>query len=203
MKQLCCSCLLWLGLLQAAFSQEQEESKPRRLCGRHLLLEIVKLCGQADWSQFMINEPLAQLSHQSSQEVKTFSPEQIPSSAWGRFTNPVLAPVSQEKAINTWEDQPPPIYQFEKANLFPEDTKEFSSHNANPYFDGVKLQKKRTNKINTFSSLFWGNHPQRERRGFSDKCCLKGCTQEELAVACLPTPTTEQEAETRKSPGKY
>ncbi|CAH6967005.1 insulin-like peptide INSL6 [Phodopus roborovskii] len=185
MKQLCC--LLCLGLLQATFSLEQEESKPRKLCGRHLLTEIIKLCGQTDWRHFHLDmdqgAALTHLSDQSSQLVKTFSPHQIPSSAWGRFTNPVLASPSQEKAVNTWEAQPLPEYQFEKVNLFPENPRDFSSRDANPYDEGVKLQKKSTSKVN---SLFWGNHPQRERRGFSDKCCLKGCTKEELAVACLP-----------------
>lgn len=91
MKQLCCSGrVLWLGLVLSAFSQEQE-SKPRKLCGRYLLVEITKLCGQTDWSQFEMDDqtPLTHLAHHSLQtEVKTFSPDQNPSSAWGRFTNP-------------------------------------------------------------------------------------------------------------------
>ncbi|KAL1763830.1 insulin-like peptide INSL6 [Sigmodon hispidus] len=181
MKQLCCSCLLWLGLLQATFSEEQE-SKPRKLCGRHLMEEIIKLCGQSDWSHVDVEDE--QLIPASSQ-VKTFSPDQIPSSAWGRFTNPVAASSYQEKAINTWEHQPLLDYQFEKANLLPEKT-EFSPLDVNPYVESIKLQKKSTNKINILSSLFWGNHPQRKRRGFSDKCCLKGCTKEELSLACIP-----------------
>ncbi|CAO2585127.1 Insulin-like peptide INSL6 [Lemmus lemmus] len=186
MKQLCSSQrLVWLGLILAAFSQEQE-NKPRRLCGRHLLVEIVKLCGQTDWSQFEMDEqtPLTHLAPHSSQtEVKTFSPDQIPSSAWGRFTYPGK---TLKKAINTWEAQLPPDYLFEKSNLLPEKTEEFSSRDVSPNVERAKLQKKRTNKINAFGSLFWGIHPQRKRRGFSDKCCLKGCTKEELAVACLP-----------------
>ncbi|KAM7330065.1 insulin-like peptide INSL6 [Alexandromys fortis] len=189
MKQFCCSGrVLWLGLVLSAFSQDQE-SKPRKLCGRHLLVEITKLCGQIDWSQFEMDDqtPLTHLAHHSLQtEVKTFSPDQIPSSAWGRFTNLVPISASLEKAINTWEPQVPPYYQFENSNLLPEKTEEFSSRDVHPNVERVKLQEKRRNKINAFSSLFWGLHPQRKRRGFSDKCCLKGCTREELAVACLP-----------------
>nr|XP_048294751.1 insulin-like peptide INSL6 isoform X2 [Myodes glareolus] len=189
MKQLCCSGrVLWLGLVLAAFSQEQE-SKPRRLCGRHLLVEITKLCGQTDWSQFELDDqsPLTHLSHHFLQtEVKTFSPDQIPSSAWGRFTNPVPISASQEKAINTWEPQLSPDYQFEKSSLLPEKTGVFASRDVHPNVERVRLQEKGTDKISAFSRLFWGIHPQRKRRGFSDKCCLKGCTKEELAVACLP-----------------
>ncbi|XP_003513319.1 insulin-like peptide INSL6 [Cricetulus griseus] len=189
MKQLCCSCLLWFGLLQAAFSWEEMENRPRKLCGKHLLSQIIKLCGQTDWTQFEIDEQtsLGHIPHQSSHPPKTLKPEQIPSSsAWRKFTHPVPASTSQEKVINTWEGQPVPDYQFENTNVVPENTRKFSSHDANPYPGVVKLQKKSTDKINTHSSLFGRKHPQREQRGFSDKCCLKGCTKEELAVACLP-----------------
>ncbi|KAL1788652.1 insulin-like peptide INSL6 [Sigmodon hispidus] len=148
--------------------------------------EIIKLCGQSERSQFQMEEqaPLMQLNPQSS-KTKTYRTDRIPSSAWERFTNPVAASSYQEKAINTWEHQPLPNYQFEKDSLLPEKT-EFSPLDVNPYVESIKLQKKGTNKINTFSSLFWGNHPQRKRRGFLEKCCLQGCTKEELAVVCLP-----------------
>ncbi|XP_055470220.1 insulin-like peptide INSL6 [Psammomys obesus] len=186
MKQRSCPGLLWFGLLLATFSQAQYGSKPRRLCGRHLMTEIVKICGQTDWSQFEMEgqTPMKQLAHQSSQKVKTFSPEQIPTSAWGRFTDPVPAGASQEKAVNIWELQPLPKYPFEKVNLRPKS--EFSSHDVIPYGESAKLQKKSTDKIKTLSALLWGRRAQRKRRGYSEKCCLKGCTKEELAVACLP-----------------
>lgn len=91
MKQLCCSCLLWFGLLQAAFSWEEMENRPRKLCGKHLLSQIIKLCGQTDWTQFEIDEQtsLGHIPHQSSHPPKTLKPEQIPSSsAWRKFTHP-------------------------------------------------------------------------------------------------------------------
>ncbi|XP_034344583.1 insulin-like peptide INSL6 [Arvicanthis niloticus] len=186
MKQLCCSCLLWLGLLMAPFSLEQEISRPRRLCGRHLLLEVIKLCGQSDWSRFEMDEqtPMTQFAPHHSGKVKTFNPHRS-SSTWGRFTDPVPAGVSQEKVTHAWEAQPLPDYQFKKAELLPK-TRVFSYHSGKPYVKSVKRQKRSTNKMNTFSSLLWGNHSQRKRRGFADKCCVIGCTKEELAVACLP-----------------
>ncbi|XP_052028605.1 insulin-like peptide INSL6 [Apodemus sylvaticus] len=190
MKQLCCSCLLWLGLLLAPFSREQDQdTRPRKLCGRHLLVEVIKLCGQGDWSRFEMEEltPITQLVPQFSRKVKTFNPHRSPSSAWGRLTNDAApaAAISQEKAAHSWEHQSLPDYPFEKAELPPK-TRVFSYHSGKPYVRSVKLQKKSTNKRNTFSSLLWGNHSQRKRRGFSDKCCVIGCTKEELAVACLP-----------------
>ncbi|XP_036029366.1 insulin-like peptide INSL6 [Onychomys torridus] len=190
MKQLCCSCLLWLGVLQATFSHEKEGSRRRKLCGRYLLIEIIKLCGQTDWKQFELEDqtPLTRLAPAPhlSKKVKTFIPDQSPSSTWRGFTNSAPVPASHKKAVYTWEHQPAPDYQFEKANLFQEKTRQFSPLGVNPYAQSIKIQQKNRNKINTFSSLFGGNHPQRKRRSFSDKCCLKGCTKEELAVACLP-----------------
>ncbi|XP_031240662.1 insulin-like peptide INSL6 [Mastomys coucha] len=187
MKQLRWSCLLWLGLLLAPFSREHEKAtRPRKLCGRRLVLEVIKLCGQSDWSRFEMGEqsPLTQLVPEYSREVKTFNPHRS-APTWERFTNPVPAGVSQEKAIHSWEPQTLPNYQFEKAALLPE-ASVFSYPNGQSYVKSVKLQKKSTNKMNAFSSLFWGNHPQRKRRSFADKCCAIGCTKEELAIACLP-----------------
>lgn len=92
MKQLCCSCLLWLGVLQATFSHEKEGSRRRKLCGRYLLIEIIKLCGQTDWRQFELEDqtPLTRLAPAPhlSKKVKTFMPDQSPSSTWKGFTNP-------------------------------------------------------------------------------------------------------------------
>ncbi|EDL41675.1 insulin-like peptide INSL6 precursor [Mus musculus] len=187
MKQLCCSCLLWLGLLLTPFSrEEEEESRPRKLCGRHLLIEVIKLCGQSDWSRFEMEEqsPMTQFFPHYSRKGKAFNPHPS-SSAWRRFTNPVPAGVSQKKGTHTWEPQSLPDYQFEKTELLPK-ARVFSYHSGKPYVKSVQLQKKSTNKMNTFRSLFWGNHSQRKRRGFADKCCVIGCTKEEMAVACLP-----------------
>ncbi|XP_036060389.1 insulin-like peptide INSL6 [Onychomys torridus] len=177
MKHLSCSCLLWLGLLKATFSQGQEDSKLRKLCGSDLMTEIMKLCGRSSQRQMELNvkTALTQPSHKVSLD-------QIPSLSRGRFTNPTPASASTK----TWEPQPLPDHQFEKANLLAEKSREFSALDVNPYVENVKLQKKSTNEINTFSSLFWGKHAQRKHKGFSDKCCLMGCTNEELAFACLP-----------------
>ncbi|KAI5934438.1 Insulin-like peptide INSL6 [Manis javanica] len=81
-----------------------------------------------------------------------------------------------------------PEYQYKKTNLPPEMIREFSSfQDIDPYIhEIVELQKKSTNKMKTLSSWFWGNQPQRKRRGYSEKCCLKGCTKVELSIACLP-----------------
>ncbi|KAL6082101.1 hypothetical protein STEG23_003730 [Scotinomys teguina] len=179
MKHLSCSGLLWLGLLKATFSQGQEDNKPRKLCGSDLTIEIMKLCGRSYQSQVELNEetPL-------TQRVKIISPDQIPSTE--RFTNPDPASASQEKTTKTWEPQPLPDHQFEKANLLPKKSREFSSLNVNPYVESVKLRKKNTKEVNTFSSLSWGNHVQGKHRDFSDKCCVIGCTKEEQAAACLP-----------------
>nr|XP_008523466.1 PREDICTED: insulin-like peptide INSL6 isoform X2 [Equus przewalskii]XP_014590933.1 insulin-like peptide INSL6 isoform X2 [Equus caballus] len=93
-----------------------------------------------------------------------------------------------EEAINSLEMQSLPEHQYKKANLPPDKTRRFSSSkDINSYIhEIVEFQKKNTNKIRILSNLFWGNHPQRKRRGYSEKCCLKGCTKEELRIACLP-----------------
>jgi relaxin len=81
---------LWLGLLLTPFSrEEEEESRPRKLCGRHLLIEVIKLCGQSDWSRFEMEEqsPMTQFFPHYSRKGKAFNPHPS-SSAWRRFTNP-------------------------------------------------------------------------------------------------------------------
>ncbi|XP_012593323.1 insulin-like peptide INSL6 [Microcebus murinus] len=188
MSRLLCLCLLWLGLLMVRFSSELSDiSIARRLCGRYLVREIVKLCGDADWSHVQFEEdiPLTQLLSE------TFMPDQFQSPqtffpSWGRVTNPVATSVSREEAINSWEMHSLPRYHHKKVNS--DKTRLFSSSQAiNPYIDeSVKFQKKSINKIKTLNNLFWGNHPQRKRRGYSEKCCLRGCTKEELSIACLP-----------------
>lgn len=91
--------------------------------------------------------------------------------------------------MNNMKMQSLPEYQYKKANL-PFKTRQeesSSSQDISPYIhEIIEFQKKNTNKIKTLSNLFWGNHPQRKRRGYSEKCCQKGCTKEELIIACLP-----------------
>ncbi|KAF5912767.1 insulin-like peptide INSL6 [Diceros bicornis minor] len=186
-------CLLLLGLPLVAFSvQLSDINRARKLCGRHLLKEIVKLCGNASWSQFEEETPTPLLS-QATERVDTFIPDRLESSqtafpVWGRGTNPVLTSASQEEAINSLEMLSLPEYRYKKANLPPDTTRKFSSsQDINSYIEEtVEFQKKNTNKIKILSNLFWGNRPQRKRRGYSEKCCLKGCTKEELRIACLP-----------------
>ncbi|XP_019501431.1 PREDICTED: insulin-like peptide INSL6 [Hipposideros armiger] len=192
MLRLLCMCLLWFGLLPGRFSCEQSDSsRARKLCGRHLLEGIVKLCGNADWSHLEENTPFTQLLSQAAEKVESFIPDRLESSqttfpVWGRGTNAVSTSASQEEAINSLEMSSLPEYK--KANLLPNETREVSlSRGINSYIHKiVEFQKKNTNKVQTLSKLFWGNHPQRIRRGYSEKCCLKGCTKEELNIACLP-----------------
>ncbi|KAK1334503.1 hypothetical protein QTO34_005509, partial [Cnephaeus nilssonii] len=188
-------CLLWLGLLLVRFSQEQSyESRARKLCGRHLLRGIVKLCGDADWSHSKENTPLKkQLALQDLEKVESFLPGRSKSSpntsrVRGRGTIAVSSTASQEEATNNLEIQSPPEYQYNKANLLPNKTRELASSRAISSYvhEIVEFQKQNTNKIKTLRKLFWGNHPQRVRRGYSEKCCLRGCTEEELIIACLP-----------------
>ncbi|XP_004867420.1 insulin-like peptide INSL6 [Heterocephalus glaber] len=189
--------LLWLGLLLVPFSYElnQEISRARKLCGSHPLKEIVKPCGSADWSQFQFEEEtsLAQLVPQATPKVEALGLEQfkrpeMPFPVLGGVTNPASTSASQEEAINSWKRQSLPEYQYKKTNLLLDKTRKFSSsHDVDPYIHkSVKFQKKSRNKINALSNTCWGNHPQRKRRGHSDKCCLRGCTKEELAIACFP-----------------
>ncbi|KAM6182201.1 insulin-like peptide INSL6 [Erethizon dorsatum] len=188
---------LWFGLLLVCFSPElnQEISIARKLCGSNLLKEIVKLCGDTDWSQFPLKEetPLAQLGPQATRKVEALDPDharrpETPFPVWGRVTNPASTSASQEEAINSWKVQSLPEYQYKKTSFLLDKTREFSSsHDVDAYINkSVKFQKKSINKMKASSNLFWGNHPQRKRRGYSDKCCLKGCTKEELAIACFP-----------------
>lgn len=84
--------------------------------------------------------------------------------------------------------QSPSEYQNKKAYLLPNKTRKFaSSQDIDSYVhEIIEYQKKNTNKIKTLRKLIRGNHLQRIRRGYSEKCCLKGCTKEELIIACLP-----------------
>ncbi|XP_006918442.1 insulin-like peptide INSL6 [Pteropus alecto] len=184
-------CLLWLGLL--LLCKQSGSSRARRLCGRHLLKGIIKLCGDADWSHIGVKAPFTQLPFQATGKVESFVPDRLESSqttfpAWGRGTRSVFTSASQEEAINTLEMQSLPAYRYKKDNMLRNRTREFSlSQDVNSYIrEIVGYQKKNKNKIKTLSKLFWGNHPQRIRRGYSEKCCLKGCTKEELLIACLP-----------------
>ncbi|XP_032146949.1 insulin-like peptide INSL6 [Sapajus apella] len=196
MLRLLCLCLLWLELLLVRFSGELSDiSSARKLCGRYLVKEIENLCGHANWSQFRSEEetPFTRLIPQASEKVEAFVPDQFESPqttfpVWSRGTNPVSTSASLEEAVNSWELQSLPEYQYKKPYSPLDKTREFSSsHNVNPYIrENAKFQKKSRNKIKTLSNLFWGNHPQRKRRGYSEKCCLTGCTREELSIACLP-----------------
>ncbi|ELW63071.1 insulin-like peptide INSL6 [Tupaia chinensis] len=194
MPQLVCWCLLWLWFLVRFSCELNDISTARKLCGRHLLKEILTLCGHDDWSQFHLEEeiPFAHMMSRDSEKVEAFLPDEFESSQtpfmiWERGTHPVST-ASPEEAINSSELQSLPESQNEKANSHPEKTREFSLlSDINPsVHESVTFQKKSTNKINTLSNLFWGNHPQRRRRGYSEKCCIKGCTKEELSIACLP-----------------
>ncbi|XP_077004379.1 insulin-like peptide INSL6 [Tamandua tetradactyla] len=191
MPRLLCVCLLWLLL---GLSLEQGDvRKSKKLCGRHLLKEIVKLCGHDDWSRFGEEPSFTQLSSQPTEKVETLLPDEfenspIPSSVEGTGSNLVSNAASLDKTINTVEVQSLPEYQSKKDTLPPAKTREFPSlHNINPYIhEIVEFQKKNMNKIKNLSNLFWGNHPQRKRRGYSEKCCLRGCTKRELSIACIP-----------------
>ncbi|XP_059782430.1 insulin-like peptide INSL6 [Balaenoptera ricei] len=192
MPRLLCLCV---GLLLVRVSRELNDiSRARKLCGRHLLQEIVKLCGSVNWSHIEEEKPFTQLLSQASEKVETFIPDWLESSqttfpVWRRATNPVSTSASQEEAINNLKMQSLPEHQYKKPNLPFKTRQEIfsSSQDISPYIhEIVEFQKKNTNKIKTLSNLFWGNHPQRKRRGYSEKCCLKGCTKEELIIACLP-----------------
>lgn len=100
----------------------------------------------------------------------------------------VSTSASEEEVINSLEMSSLPEYRYIRANLPPDKTREFSSSkDTNQYIHEIsEFQKKDTNKIKTLRNVFWGNHPQRKRRGYSEKCCLKGCTIEELSIACFP-----------------
>ncbi|XP_004637247.1 insulin-like peptide INSL6 [Octodon degus] len=193
MTRLLAPILLWFGLLLVRFSRElnQDLRVARKLCGSNLLKEIVRLCGDTDWSQFQLEEGTPG-APQATAKAEAPGPAQVrpdmPFPEWGKVTNPVSTSASQEEAINSLESQSLPEYQYKKTNLLLHKTREFSSlHDVDPHVHGsVKFQKKSTNKIKASSNLFWGTHPQRKRRGYSDKCCLKGCTKEELAIACFP-----------------
>ncbi|XP_029776112.1 insulin-like peptide INSL6 [Suricata suricatta] len=187
-------CLLWLGLPLVRWSRELSDvSRARKLCGKHLMKEIVKLCGNVSWHFLKEETPKIPLFPQADEKIETFIPDRLESSqttfpAWARGTNPVSTSAPEEKAVHSLEMLSLPKYRYKRANLPPDKTKELSSsQDTNQYIHEIlELQKKNTNKIKTLSSVFWGNHPQRKRRGYSEKCCLRGCTNEELSIACFP-----------------
>ncbi|XP_004591929.2 insulin-like peptide INSL6 [Ochotona princeps] len=178
---------VWLGLLLIGFSRElnQDLSRARKLCGRHLLKEIVKLCGHGDWSKFHFEEqtPLEEQISGESGSTVAFIPDQF-------GVKPVLpTTASQDEGTDDWKLQSLPESHHKRAQPAPPLAVRAlpSSPESNPdVHQRIKVQKESTDRIKTLSSMFWGNHPQRRRRGYSDKCCLKGCTKEELGIACLP-----------------
>ncbi|TKC45904.1 hypothetical protein EI555_013372, partial [Monodon monoceros] len=84
---------LCVGLLLVRVSCELNDiSRARKLCGRHLLQEIVKLCGSVNWSHIEEEKPFTQLLSQASEKVETFIPDRLESSqttfpVWRRATN--------------------------------------------------------------------------------------------------------------------
>ncbi|XP_039086799.1 insulin-like peptide INSL6 [Hyaena hyaena] len=193
MPRLLCLCVLWLGLPLVPVSRELSDiSKARKLCGRHLMKEIVKLCGNVSWHFLKEETPQIPLFPQADEKIETFIPDRLESSqttfpAWAGGTNPVSTSAPEEEAINSLEMLSLPEYRYKRANLPPDKTRELSSQDTNQYVHEIlEFQKKNANKIKTLSGVFWGNHPQRKRRGYSEKCCLRGCTKEELSIACFP-----------------
>ncbi|XP_040844820.1 insulin-like peptide INSL6 [Ochotona curzoniae] len=180
------SCL-WLGLLLMGFSHElnQDLGRARKLCGRHLLKEIVKLCGSGDWSKFHFEEqtPLQGQISGKSGSTAAFIPNQF-------GVKPAFPPTaSQDEGTNDGKLQSLPQTHHKRAEPPPPLAVRAvpSSSDSNPDTQElIQVQKESTNRIKTLSSVFWGNHPQRRRRGYSEKCCLKGCTKQELGIACLP-----------------
>ncbi|XP_055962890.1 insulin-like peptide INSL6 [Sorex fumeus] len=187
------ACLLCLCLLLVRFSREQTEVREaRKLCGRHLLKEIVKLCGSSNWSNLELKHtPTTRLFPQVEESV---TPSQLESPhttfmVWEK-DSPSAPTLSQEETISNWVMQSLPDYKHQMDNLLPDSTKVFfASRKLSPYIHKIlEIQKKNKNrsKVKTVSHLFWGNHPQRKRRGYSEKCCLRGCTKHDLHIACLP-----------------
>lgn len=94
MPRFLCLCLLWLGLPLVRFSRELSDiSRARRLCGRHLMKEIIKLCGNVSWHFLKEETPKIQLFPQANEKIETFIPDRLESSqttfpAWARGTNP-------------------------------------------------------------------------------------------------------------------
>ena len=91
MPRVLCLCV---GLLLVRVSRELNDiSRARKLCGRHLLQEIVKLCGSVNWSHIEEEKLFTQLLSQASEKVETFIPDWLESSqttflVWRRATNP-------------------------------------------------------------------------------------------------------------------
>ncbi|XP_012863168.1 insulin-like peptide INSL6 [Echinops telfairi] len=183
----CCLCRLQFGFLMVLFSLElSSATMPRKLCGRHLLMAIEKLCGLANWSTFdektfhwqLLPRAVVPEEHPRTQE---------PFPIRGTNTKPVSTAVFMEAAIRNMKIRPRPGTLPQKSTPPPDNTREFSSSYLIPYsHEIVGFQEKTSDKMKTLSSWFWGNHPQRKRRGYSEKCCLKGCTKEELSIACFP-----------------
>lgn len=121
------------------------------------------------WSNFQLNEDFNKVGFFSClSTVSTFA--------------------SQEDTLNNLKMQSLPEHQYKQANLPFKTRQEIfsSSQDISPYIhEIVEFQKKNTNKIKTLSNLFWGNHPQRKHREYSEKCCLKGCTKR--TYYCMPS----------------
>ncbi|XP_006863900.1 PREDICTED: insulin-like peptide INSL6 [Chrysochloris asiatica] len=190
MQRPLCLCGLQLGLLLLLFSFELSgASRPKKLCGRHLLMAIIKLCGLEDWSNLEENIHHWQLVPRAVDAVGTFLPARLPSSrgsAGCRDSQPAPTAASMEGSTNGLEMQPLPECQHSKANFPPDATRDFSSPHINLYTQETVELTEKNSKIKTLNNLFWGNHLQRQRRGYSEKCCLKGCTKDELSIACFP-----------------
>ncbi|XP_006881425.1 PREDICTED: insulin-like peptide INSL6 [Elephantulus edwardii] len=186
-----------LGLLLILFNLELGSPiQSKKLCGRHLLKEIVKLCGLEDWSLFE-GPPLHwQLVPRAVEAAGVLFPTGIPRSPLlppGKmkiFFSPCLStasPVSVEEATHGLKMQSLPQHQHQKVNSLREEMRKFYPSHTHPYIrETAKFKKENANRIKALSSSFWGSHPQRKRRGYSEKCCLKGCTREELSIACAP-----------------
>ncbi|KAM6170109.1 insulin-like peptide INSL6 [Rhynchocyon petersi] len=174
-----------LGLLLILINLELGSAfKTKKLCGRHLLKEIIKLCGLEDWSLFEGGPAHWQLVPGPVDAVGAFLPS-------GRLRSGILSPdstaASIEEAINVMKIRSLPAYQHEKASSLHDEMRGLSPSHTNPHAHKiVEFKKRNANKIKATSNSFWGNHPQRIRRGYSEKCCLKGCTKEELSIACFP-----------------
>ncbi|XP_075414973.1 insulin-like peptide INSL6 [Tenrec ecaudatus] len=183
----CCLCRLQFGLLVVLCSLELGSATvPRKLCGRHLLMALEKLCGLTNWSTFdekTFHWQLLPRAVISGEQPRT----QVPFLLRDTNTKPVPTAVVMEEAISKMKMQPLPGTSPQKSTPPPDNTREFSSSYLIPYSpEMVAFQEKKSDKMKTLSNWFWGNHPQRKRRGYSEKCCLKGCTIEELSIACFP-----------------
>ncbi|XP_003420519.2 insulin-like peptide INSL6 isoform X1 [Loxodonta africana] len=182
-----------IGLLLVLSSLELgSAARAKKLCGRHLMQEIVQLCGLEDWSLFPEEPRYRQPVPRAVDAVGAFlragrpRPRALPPGR-GTGTQPVSTAASTEEAINSSKMQSLTEHQHRKDHSPPDKTREVSSSHSHPdSHEIMEFQEKHTNKMKASSDLFWGNHPQRKRRGYSEKCCLSGCTEDELSIACLP-----------------